>query len=107
MLQKSESKRQKIGIQTCRENWDFCLFSNGSIKKRKVIQPLSDKMQSSPILKKNEEGSKVIIDLSHSYQLHPRYQITKATNISSRPMMRMSAQWGVTHALSSSKKSSQ
>ena len=26
------------------------------------------------------------------------YQITKATNISSRPMMRMSAQWGVTHA---------
>ena len=59
MLQKSESKRL-----TMTKNWDsnlqrkvgFLPISNGSIKKWKVIQPLSDKMQSSLILKKNEEG---------------------------------------------------
>lgn len=74
-----------------------------------AIQKLSDKMQSYHFFpekwsKHLGAATKVIIDLSHDYQLHPGYQITEATNISSRPMMRMSAQWGVTHAFKLLKK---
>ena len=69
-----------------------------------AIQKLSDKMQSYHFFPEKWSrhlgaATKVIIDLSHDYQLHPGYQITEATNISSRPIVRMSAQWGVTHQI--------